>query len=476
MIAILLFLILLSLIAIFSTTIIYVNRTVNISQASDSSPLQVIQASDSLPLQVAIDTSSSPLQVTQDPTTTLFDSFGRMRTSGRIIIFESKQVSDNNPTLWYQVSGTGATWTHSNDRAASWVTTTINTASISRRQTYRYLDYSPGTSNLCMMTADLLRSVPADAPGVTIRIGQFDSKNGIFFEYSNNTMNVVVRTYITGVAVDTIVPQSEWDDPMDGTGASGITADWSTVQIYTFDYGWLGAADIRYGLYLNGKFLVFYRYHTSNIIGGVYMSTPQNPLRFEVITTSESPSIISEHICSSLVTEDGSGNGSSGVAFALPSSRTYQVDDNANDYVLMAFKLKDDHNNTIIPSAVDVYNLSNNAGENVVWKLILNPTYSVVALTFTDVTDSSVQYFEGAVTPNPLPVATGGIVIGSGLTSSSGKNATGQGHSGIVAIQESLNLMGRDENGDSQTIAITCRCVDATTNVAMRMSFAWREL
>lgn len=418
---------------------------------------------------------SDTLKVTQDRNTPIFDSFGRIRMSESIIIFESKQIHNNNPILWYEVAGNGATWTYSSDRASSSITTTAGVASVSRRQTFRYFDYSPGQSQLVMLSDIILRDVPSNAPGVAIYNGQFSETNGIFFVYANNTMNVGLRSSVTGSPVDILIPQRRWNfDRMDGTGPSGIIADWSKIQVYTFDYGWLGADGIRWSLVIGGIIYPIHIRESSNVDSSVYMSTPENPLRFEVITTAESPSITTEQICSSIVTEGGADKGNSGIVFSQPCTETHVIPDGNNDYILMAFKLVDGLNTTVVPADINVYNLSTTSSDNVTWKLYLNPTISGT-LSYTTVSPSSVQYHEGPGT-DPYNTASGGIVIASGLTTSTSKQVTGQGQSGIGILSQSLNQMGRDENGDSQTIVITATCIDAATSINMRASFSWREL
>lgn len=429
-------------------------------------------------------TADSTITVTQDRTTPLIDAFGRIRTSQTIIIFESKQIHDNNPVLWYEVAGNGATWTWSQNRASSAVTTTANTASTSRRQTYRFFDYSPGKSQLILMTGVIKRDVPDDAPGLTVRIGQYNAnpnmsrRDGLFFEYSSNTMNVGLRSSVTGSVVDTLVPQNEWNiDKMDGTGPSGIVADWSKIQIFAFDYGWLGADAIRYGLFIDGVLWPVHKRDGSNSDDSVYMSTPENPLAFEVITTSDTPSITTEHICSSVVTEGGSDKGNSGLAFYQPISATYEVPDSSNDYVLMAFKLRDNHNTTVIPTSVDIFNLSTTSSEEVVWKMYLNPTIvDEELMSYSVIPQSSLQYHEGFGDPGSRITASDGIIIGGGLTTSTSKQVTGQGQSGIASLEQSLNQMGRLANGDSQTIVIAVSCIDGATTTNMRAGFSWKEL
>lgn len=42
------------------------------------------------------------------------------------------------------------------------------------------------------------------------------------------------------------VPQSEWDDPMDGTGASGMTLDHTMLNVYEIEFQYLGGGAITF--------------------------------------------------------------------------------------------------------------------------------------------------------------------------------------------------------------------------------------
>lgn len=470
-----LFLILLAIIAMVIIIPIYYSN-IGVKTKLDT-PLPVT-AESAFPI-----TASSTLTVTQDRTTPIFDAFGRIRTSQTIIIFESKQIHDNNPLLWYEVAGTGATWTWNQNRASSSITTTANTASVSRRQTYRFFDYSPGKSQLILLTGVIKQDVPDDAPGLIIRIGQYNAnpnitrRNGLFFEYSNNTMHVGLRSYVTGSVVDTLVAQNDWNfDKMDGTGPSGIIADWSKIQIFMTDYGWLGADPIRWGLIIDGLIYIVHKRPSSNTDSSVYMSTPENPLAFEVITTADTPSITTEHICSSIVTEGGSEKGNSGLGFVGKTESTYTIPDGNAEYVLLAFKLQDGKNTTTIPTSLDIFNLSTTSTDNVTWSIYRNPTIANEELmSYSNISSSSLQYHQGlGSSPNYITVS-GGIEIGSGVITAASKQISGSIQDGIDSIEQSLNQMGRLANGESQTIVITASAISGT-NIDMRAVFSWKEL
>ena len=108
-------------------------------------------------------------------------------------------------------------------------------------------------------------------------------KDGIFFEADGDvSWNICKNGTITES-----VPQSAWNvDPLDGTGASGITLNLSAAQIAIIDYQWLGVGRVRTGFVIDGlPYYVHYFNHSNNpTFKSVYMSTPNLPIRYDIQT------------------------------------------------------------------------------------------------------------------------------------------------------------------------------------------------
>ena len=67
---------------------------------------------------------------------------------------------------------------------------------------------------------------------------------------ATGTGTYTLTTAQAGVTqTETWTYQEDWDvDKLDGTGASGITADWSKMNIFQIDFRWLGAGEIRWAV------------------------------------------------------------------------------------------------------------------------------------------------------------------------------------------------------------------------------------
>lgn len=115
-----------------------------------------------------------------------------------------------------------------------------------------------------------------------------------------------VRSFTSGVAVDTNVLQANWNiDKLDGNGPSRILINTTKTQIYFFDFEWLGAGTIRYGVFINGKPIYCHAVHNANNLSLVYMSTPNLPLRTEIINDGTGAVDSITDICSTVITEGG---------------------------------------------------------------------------------------------------------------------------------------------------------------------------
>lgn len=438
-----------------------------------------------------IKNNDDSLIVTQEAATPLYDAFNRQRVSNPVFVFESKQFVNDEPLKWDNklYSGSGIINTYYENRASTIIGNTPGVSGHFIRQTYRSFDYRPGKSQQIMMTANLLNNYPSNgyAEGVTIRLGNYNDKNGLFFEYDEDTMYCVVRSYVSGSVVDTRVAQRDWNvDKMDGTGKSGIKVSWDKAQIYNIDFAWLGVGRVRFCLILKGIIFVVHEVISANISESVYMSKPSNPLRTELITTTASPGVSTEQICSSVATEDGSGN-DIGIIRTQGVSNTINVPADGVNYVLQAFRLKEDNHSTIIPLNVHMFNMTddNNNTVDTEWSLIFEPilTPAISESSWESVpgASGSLEYFESDATPGiSASIGSSTVTISSDFTSSSGKK--GGGNLSVAdEITQNLLLLGKGistptSTGHRQILAITTKNLHASVTADMRSNLTWKEL
>lgn len=230
------------------------------------------------------------------------DAFDRLRVSNPQTIFNSKQLWDKCATIYDEVTtGSGTTSTFTANNSCVNMAVSASTAGSITRQTFRRFNYQPGKSQLLFLTGNMYGL----SAGNKKQVGMFTDKNGLFFEIGS-TANVVIRTYTSGSAVDTKIAQANWNvDPMDGTGPSGVTIDWTKVQIFVIDFEWLGVGRVRFGLVNNG--IVHYVHYQSAANNGtaVYMTTPNLPIRYRIENDGSGGATSMDHICATVITEGG---------------------------------------------------------------------------------------------------------------------------------------------------------------------------
>lgn len=82
--------------------------------------------------------------------------------------------------------------------------------------------------------------------------------------------------------VDVRVPQSRWDDPLDGTGPSGYVLDLTRMQMFYIDYSWYGAGFVRWGLRTSdGQISYVYQQTNNNRQFEAYMRSGNMPAHYE---------------------------------------------------------------------------------------------------------------------------------------------------------------------------------------------------
>lgn len=390
------------------------------------------------------------------------DAFSRLRVSSPFNIFDSKQIFDNAPLFWddQEASGADTTSVYSQDAARSRLGVAETTAGKRVRQTFMRFNYHPGKSQLVYMTGVL----GAGGVGIIQEIGMLDDENGIFFRNDEGIVNVVVRSNVSGSVVDTAVAQSAWNlDTVDGAGPSGITIDWSKVQIFFLDYEWLSAGRVRIGLRINGIEIIVHEFDHANVIATAFMSTPNLPLRYSIENDGTGAASTLDHICTTVISEGGAEDLGT-VRQAGSDGATLDAAVTAVTYAVLGIMLKAAALGVTV-KLISLGLVEFTGSKSYDWTLRLNPT---VAGTFTygDETNSAVQIARGAL----ANTVTGGLRIAGGVAQSAQR-----GSATTEEIESALRL-GSTIAGvpDEMVLCITPR--GGSINLDIEGSMTWREL
>jgi|APSaa5957512493_1039668.scaffolds.fasta_scaffold14626_3 hypothetical protein len=385
------------------------------------------------------------------------DAFARWRVSNPETIFDSKQLWDSAPLFWddSEVSGGSTTSVHSTDTASTVIGVALNTAGRRVRQTFMRFNYQPGKSQLIFATGTLDKL--GGETGITRGWGYYDDDNGIFLKDNEGTVQFVIRSKATGSVVNDPVSQASWNlDTMDGNGASGIDLDFTKSQITIIDLEWLGVGRVRAGFVIAGIPIYVHEFNHSNVLSGVYMSTPNLPMRYEIENDGTGVASTLEHICCSVMSEGGLQK--TGILRHFDSGAVSGLSAGTS-YAILGIKLKSTH----LDASVIIENISALAttqNDQAHWDLILNPT---VAGTFTyaDATNSALQTATGAST-NTI---TNGIDIDGGYFSTVAPTS--------ITTPNALRLGAKIDNTVDEIVIIV---TPITNNITVHASMTIREL
>jgi len=169
-------------------------------------------------------------------------AFGDLRTAELTPQFQgSFEYTVDNTELNTNTVTNGGTVTQANAMAV--IGTSTTTASDALFQSKRHAKYRPGLGGLNRFTASFTSPVAVtdQYAGIVDEIGSSVAfKNGLAIGYDGTTFGFHRFANDT----KTTVAQANWDDPLDGTGASGKTLDQTKLNVWAVSMQYLGAGGL----------------------------------------------------------------------------------------------------------------------------------------------------------------------------------------------------------------------------------------
>ena len=382
------------------------------------------------------------------------DAFQRLRVAEPFTLFDSKQLYFDNTIIWSTLINGNATSSFVPNNACVMLTASGSNSSVIRQSKKRHC-YQPGKAQSIILTGNF-NSQPQ--LNVIKRIGYFSNNDGIGFSSSGSSFGVFIRTNVSGTPTETFVSQSNWNiDKLDGTGQSGNTLNISGSQIFFMDFQWLGVGRVRYGVFLNGTFVYAHQITNENSLNTVFMSSPNQPIRYEIINSGSVPSNLT-HICSTVVSEGGLQNNGAVKAVSNYSALSLSA---GNYYGLIALRLSASCLDAgIIPLDTTVSTTSGTAVYE--FSILLNPSGSL-PWVWQNLTNSPIQYATGSAA---FTIADEGNKQFSNIGASN--SAVGQ-----ISFNPTFAL-GSDVTGSQDVLVLAVRDINGTmANVCGTLS--WRE-
>jgi len=398
------------------------------------------------------------------------DAFGRIRMSSPFTLGDYKHLYGLDP-MFIDYAVNGATVAFQANKACARLTTTNNTASRVVHQTKFYHHYMPGKSQQILSSVNFYAAVP----NVTKRTGYYDDNNGIFFEQAGDgTLSWVIRSYVSGAPVEDRKTQAEWNiDPCNGTGGSLFQLDITKTQLVFMEFQWLGVGSVTVGFVHEGSFIPCHIFHHSNTLTTVYMSTPNLPVRCEILNTGTTAGGFMDQICSTVVSEGGYVEAGQDWSVSSPAARTMN---DGTTVPILAIRLKNTFRGYLNRMIVRMGNVNVFATqENMEWKLIKLPNISqlTTATPWVSVNDGSgVEYNAGATAFTDGEIIDGGYI--SATTQGSQKSA-GAPPSNLPSSAKKNYIVQNYDSTDSEIYVIVVTNIGSADGTA-RVNLQWREI
>lgn len=389
------------------------------------------------------------------------DAFSRLRVSNPLILHNSQFTYDLAPIIYEQVTnGTGATVTHdSTNRYALMTFSSTPTGGKAFMQSYEYLPYQPGRSQLIFITFNMLAGVAN-----TLKFaGYSDGINGIEFQLNGTTKQFTL--YSATATGNLTVPQSSWNlDKLDGTGASGITLDISKVQILVIDVQALYAGRVRVGFDLNGEIIYAHEFLHANNIAPPYIQSANLPVRCGMTCTG-TVSTTMYFLCAAVMSEGGSEDiNVYGYTFQQ-NSGAVSVGTGGTHVLSLRPRLTFNgitNRTRVAYIDVEIYNAGN---QPIQWQLCVGQAISGTT-TFNDVntTYSSSEYnILGTLSGSPAIIIDGGYVASSG-------SAKGVTNTAIIS-RYPITLDAAGLQRSLGTLTLKCTSLSGTQTVYAAIKF-----
>lgn len=431
----------------------------------------------------------NPLPVSSSAAPTGADAFGSLRVSQPITLGDYHHVSGENPEMILKTSGSG---TGLIDVSTSSYILQVGTGDgdYAIHQSKMYHHYLPGKSQVFLHSF----CFGSTRENTVKRCGYFDDRNGIFFqEEGDGSLSFVMRTYITGVAVDTVIPQNEWNidtcsTSINGAGvlpngenavnfgtAGSFDLDVSKTQLLKLDFQWLGVGRIRIGFVHDGKWIIAHEIYNSNYGTNVYWTQPSLPIRCEIRNTAVAVATAQlKQMCSTVMSEGGYTE--TGLVNLRHSSLTGRTIQNGGDSMcVLAIRLKNSFNGDLVRGIVRALQASLIITNSpVFFELVRFDTHTSITggSWFSHASDSIVEYNATAT-----GYSNGVVVSGQFLQAAASVNTTSAGAIVNPVTNKRGFITQNYDSSQSEAYGIVVTALDSSNNINIKVYAAlqWSE-
>lgn len=393
------------------------------------------------------------------------DSFGRLRVSNPVTLFDSQSRYKLNEKFFSNIIGTGTAVNYIQAQSSANLFVTSNVNDFVARESRLVFNYQPGKSLLTMCTFVMN---PAKS-GLVQRVGYFGRENGYYIQLGSNTspttlfsnVCIIERSNVLGTVSETLVAQQNWNgDKLDGTGASGLSLDITKSQIFYTDIEWLGVGSVRSGFVIDGTFINCHTFNHANLVPYTYITTACLPVRYEITNRAATAGTSNlNQICSTVLSEGGYEPKEQLFCQLGPATSTTLA--STTPVPLISIRLAPGRLDAIaLLRQINVAVQSNN--DLARWSLILNGTLSGATSWGAHADSTNVQ------------VDTGSSGISGGRLIEVGFAQTGSLNTSLPSSFFEAQI-GRNSFTETSDV-ITLAAAACTSNPGIFYSLAWAEL
>jgi hypothetical protein len=303
----------------------------------------------------------------------------------------------------------------------------------------------PGQSVSCIFAA-----IYGNEQGPTNQIaGIGNATDGFFFQCSNSTFGILYRNN----SIDVTIPQNNWNvDPMDGSGPSGMTLNFTLGNIFKIQYQRLEFGNIKFFIESSstGELILVHQINYANANTNPSLSNPGLQLMAEVQSSGGNAEL---SISSMSVFIEGEVNPYLGIRNGVGGSKTVNTSSN-NILTIQNDTIFESQTNQlmVIPDQLSLYSSPDNTGE-AIFSLYLNPT--VDNPIFSNISSNSVVSYDTSGTS-----VNGGILLGAFYLPSGSSRS-------VDLTKYNIKL----SPGDTLVFA----CTSTSSDIVVYISVSWLE-
>lgn len=339
--------------------------------------------------------------------TSALDAGGSLPVSQKTILGNYVQDKDELPLLLDRVGTGSQTWSN------GVVSMSVGVGQYEVCQSFKKHLYLAGKAQSLEITFNNF----AVETGIVKRVGLFSSStsapytaslDGFFLESDGTNINICI--YKGGTLISSVV-RSSWDDPLDGTGTSGVNIDFDNFTVMEMDYLYLGGTALRVLFNVGGAFVHAHTIKNSSFNATTFVNSPVQPVRWEIISTTGTGSF--GQICAAVST--GGAVDLVGYPRAIDTGSSFiNANSVSNTYLIAAIRANTPH-----AVALDVFGTTlGTTNDGYISRFILNPTIAGTPV-FNALSNSGFDFAIGNTSNPSTTTITGGTILNTSFVGSS---------------------------------------------------------